>query len=189
MQQVPRSTDIRSQRGQKHLFRPGGDRVQNQRRGVCRDLAAVGVFAAGHIGKLNAETGIGERRVQCFRLRGFHIQPAGRGVPAALCDIAADGLTVLQVAVDLCLKDGDLFGDAQCVQPQPPFRAGQAEPQPLISQIQLEDRFAGLGRAGAPQQLQRVEAVDMVERGHRRHRLVQHGGMIFRFVHGKLPSE
>lgn len=101
----------------RFLLRPGGHHIQDQWCGICWDFTAVNIFSANYIGKLNAETCIGERRVQRLRLRGFHIQPAGRGISVALGDIAADGFAVLHVTVHFGLKNGDLFGDAQCVQP------------------------------------------------------------------------
>ena len=127
-----------------------------------RHLTAVFLGFAAHIGKLDAEARIGERRVQRFLLRSFHIQPTGRCVQRAVGNVAAQRFGILAVTVDLGFKNCHFLGNAQGVELQPPRGASQPEPQLFVPQIETHHVLPGFAGSCAAQEFQRVKAGYMV---------------------------
>ena len=143
-----------------------------------RHLTAVFLGFTAHIGKLDAKARIGERRIQRFLLRGFHIQPTGRCIQRAVGNVAAQRLGILAVTVDLGFKNCHLLGDAQGVELQPPRGAGQPEPQLFVPQVKAHHILPCLAGNCAAQEFQRVKAGYMVQRGHSSVGGVQHRFLI-----------
>ncbi len=155
--------------GRRRLHRPGGRRRDQflRRSGGCLYHLRFGLrhgrsvpTVRGHIAQLDAKAGIVQRNAERLILGAADIPPvllrrlgggeaAGRG-------------GVFPLEEHLRLEDRHLVGNPQRVQQQPAVGAGQAEPQPLVGQVQFHHRLPIV--IDTPFQVfQRVKAGNLVQ--------------------------
>ena len=99
---------------------------------------------------------------------------------------AADRFGIAPVQKNLGLKNCHLVGYPQCGQLHASLGMGKAEPELLITQIQLHQLFLRLFRDGRPQKLQRVKARHLVQMGNRLVISIHHVSSVVQFVHNHL---
>ena len=151
-----------------------------------RDSAAIALafLSNTHICKLQAKACIfqsgAQGRILCLLnvIEGILAGQAGNQ--------AADRLGIAPVQKNLGLKNCHLVGNSQCGQLHASLGMGKAEPELLITQIQLHQFFLCFFRDGRPQKLQRVKARHLVQMGNRLVISIHHVPFVVLFVHNHL---